>query len=489
VENGEGAALALERYDPAQAPALFRPVLSGGRRMGFNPVTGTVVDPVLIGAFVPGSGSLTNGMVEGTDTTYPSGFVQQENILPEPRIGLAYDPFGDSKTAIHAGFGLFHNTRAVGQPYVLAARGNPPRQFTPVAYYGNMDTFLNAPGFLSPTSVFSFEKDMKTPGIFNLTFGVQRDVGFGTVVKASYVGALGRHLLQARDLNVVPYGARFLPENADPSNPAVPLSDNYFRPYPGYGSIRYYEMAGNSSYNALQVMVNRRYSRGLQLGAAYTWSKSMGYGSTDLDVLATYQNHRTWHYGKTSFDQTHNLVLNYIWDLPRGSRLAPNAFTRLVLDNWQVSGVTAFVSGTPSGVGFTTTDNIDITGGGDGARITVTGKAQLPYGERQFSRWFDPTVFARTPRGSFGNAPKDVFRGPGVNNWDISLFKKFPLDGEQRYLQLRWEMYNAFNHTQYAGVDATARFDTAGRQVNTRFGEVISSRLPRVMQGSLRLTF
>ncbi|HWQ55418.1 MAG TPA: carboxypeptidase regulatory-like domain-containing protein [Bryobacteraceae bacterium] len=489
AEDGASAGFALERYDPSKAPALFRPVLSGGRRMGYNPVTGAVVDPVLIGAFVPGSGTFSNGMVEGTDTTYPNGFVRQEHILPEPRIGLAYDPFGDGKTAIHAGFGLFHNTRTVGQPYVLAARGNPPRQFTPVMYYGSMDTFLNAAGYLSPTSVYSFEKAMKTPGIFNLTFGVQRDIGLGTVVKVSYVGSLGRHLLQARDLNVVPYGARFLPENADPSNPTLSLSDNYFRPYRGYGSIRYYEMAGNSSYNSLQVMVNRRYAHGFQLGMAYTWSKSMGYGSTDLDVMATYQNHRTWHYGKTNFDQTHNFVFNYIWDLPKGSKLAPNLLTRLMFDNWQIAGVTAFVSGTPSGVGFSTTDSIDITGGGDGARIIVNGRAQLPHGERQFSRWFDTTMFARTPKGSFGNAPKDVFRGPGVNNWDISLFKKFPIKGEQRYVQFRCEMYNAFNHTQFASVDATARFDTAGRQVNPRFGEVNSTRLPRVMQGSLRVTF
>jgi hypothetical protein len=82
-----------------------------------------------------------------------------------------------------------------------------------------------------------------------------------------------------------------------------------------------------------------------------------------------------------------------------------------------------------------------------------------------------------------------VFRGPGINNWDISLFKKFPLGNEARFFTFRWEMYNAFNHTQFATVDNTARFDAAGNQVNARLGQVISTRTPRVMQGSLRFTF
>jgi hypothetical protein len=134
-------------------------------------------------------------------------------------------------------------------------------------------------------------------------------------------------------------------------------------------------------------------------------------------------------------------------------------------------------------------DNADITGGGDGVRVNVTGKAQLPHGERTLTRWFDPTVFARPLRGDPGNAPKDVFRGPGINNWDLFLFKEVPIGKETRRLEFRWEMYNVFNHTQFQGVDNNARFDTAGRQVNGRFGQVISARTPRVMQASIRFTF
>jgi hypothetical protein len=183
------------------------------------------------------------------------------------------------------------------------------------------------------------------------------------------------------------------------------------------------------------------------------------------------------------------MVVNFTWDLPRASKLAPHAVVRHALDNWRVSGIASFVSGRPAGVGFSTVDGTDMTGGGDGQRIIVTGKAQLPFGERSFSRWFNTSVFARPPRDNPGNAPKDVFRGPGVNNWDLSVFKNFPVKSESRYFQFRWEMYNAFNHTQFSGVDSTARFDLQGNQVNARFGQVTSTRTPRVMQGALRFTF
>jgi hypothetical protein len=106
-----------------------------------------------------------------------------------------------------------------------------------------------------------------------------------------------------------------------------------------------------------------------------------------------------------------------------------------------------------------------------------------------FNQWFNAAAFARPGLNDPGNAGKYDARSPGVNNWDLALSKKFPLKNEKRYLQFRWEAYNAFNHTQYATLNVTARFDPLGNQVNPLFGEVISTRTPRVMQGSLRFTF
>jgi hypothetical protein len=208
----------------------------------------------------------------------------------------------------------------------------------------------------------------------------------------------------------------------------------------------------------------------------------------DTGTVASFVPIRVWNYGKAGYDRTHNLVLNWVWDLPKMSRAWNHVVSRTVMDNWQISGIASFVSGQPLGIGLSTVDNADLSGGGDGTRVLVTGKAQLPPSERTFYRFFDTSVFGRPAAGTAGNAPKDVFRGPGINSWDISIFKNFPVT-ERAALQFRLEMYNAFNHTQFSGVDTGARFDTAGNQVNSRFGQLTSDREPRRMQFSLRFSF
>jgi hypothetical protein len=491
ILDGKSAGFALERYNPSNAPQLFQAARdSNGNRVGRNPVNGQVVPQALIGSFVPNTGNVLNGMVLGTDPSYPTGFMVQQPVHPEPRFGFAYDVFGNGGTAIRGSFGITHVTRTGSNTPNTQARLNPPQQFTPVTYYGTMDTLLGAAGYLSPTTVYGWEKNTKTPAVYSYTLGIQHKFGFDTVIDASFVGNVGRHITWGRDLDRVPYGAHFLAQNADPTNPAVPLPDKFFAPFPGYASVVYTENAGTSNYNSLQVTANRRFASGLQFGLAYTWSKAMSFVDFDWgQLVSTYRPVRVWNYGKAGYDQTHNLAVNYIWDLPKLGQRSSNPIARQVFDNWQLAGFSAFVSGVPSGVSYSTTDGADITGGGDGGRIVVTGKAQLDRGDRSLLRWFNPSVFARPAKGDYGNAPKDVFRGPGIDNWDISLFKKFPIKGEARFILFRWEMYNAFNHTQFSGVDSAARFDPQGNQGNTRFGQVISTRSPRVMQASLRFTF
>jgi hypothetical protein len=154
---------------------------------------------------------------------------------------------------------------------------------------------------------------------------------------------------------------------------------------------------------------------------------------------------------------------------------------------------------------FTTTAGADITGGGDTTRFNggpgattptagagvplLVGDPNLPADQRGLLAWFNTAAFARPPRGDPGNSPKDVVRGPGIDNFDVTLFKNIPFGNGTRRLQLRWEIYNVFNHTQFATVDSTARFDPQGNQVNARFGQVISTRAPRVMQVAVRVLF
>jgi hypothetical protein len=122
-------------------------------------------------------------------------------------------------------------------------------------------------------------------------------------------------------------------------------------------------------------------------------------------------------------------------------------------------------------------------------RITLAGDPNLPAGERDFFRNFRTEAFQRTPRGEFGNAGVGILRGPGTNNWDITLNKRFPLAGEGRYIQFRTELFNAWNHTQFASLFTGARFDAQGKQTDSNFGAFRSARPARTIQLSAKIVF
>ena len=354
---------------------------------------------------------------------------------------------------------------------------NPPAIFTPITYYGDMRTVLQTAGQLSPSNTQGFNIDNKTPDNYNVTLGVQQDMGHSILVDAKYLGVLGQHIPQTLGLNTVPYGTHFQPSYTG-------LTDNFFRPYKGYNNVSWTDNAFNSNYHALLLSINRRYSKGFQFGLSYTMSKFLDY--TGIPI---YRPLRTWSYGFDGADQTHNVVFNFTYNTPHVSKyMGGNKVVKFVMDDWQLSGISQFVSGSPLGVGFSTVQGTDLTGGGDGQRINVVGNPNA--NGSTFGAWFNQAAFAVPGKGDFGNAAKNTVRNPGVNNNDMSLNKRFPIKGEGRYFQFRWEAYNMFNHTQYAGVNATGRFDlTTGAQVNAQFGQVTSTRSPRVMQGSLRFTF
>jgi hypothetical protein len=296
-------------------------------------------------------------------------------------------------------------------------------------------------------------------------------------VDASYLAVLGQHIPQTLAINTVPYGTHFLPQYAG-------LTDNFFRPFPGYNNVSWIDNAYNSNYHAMLLSINRRFANNLQFGFSYTFSKFMNY--TGIPI---YRPLRTWSYGFDPSDQTHNAVLNLTYALPKASRMANNnRLVKFMLDDWMLSGIAQWVSGTAASVGFSTVQGTDLTGGGDGQRLNIVGNPNA--NGSTFYSWFNPAAFAVPGKGDPGNAAKNSVRNPGVNNTDLALTKRFPVKSEARYIQLRWEAYNVFNHTQYSGLNSTARYDlTSGAQVNALFGQVSSTRTPRVMQGSLRFTF
>src|ERR1035441_6785065 len=248
---------------------------------------------------------------------------------------------------------------------------NPPAILTPITYYGTIATFLQSAGTLGPSNTNTYNVNNKTPGTYNLTAGLEQDLGHSLLLNVSYLGVLGRHLQLSYNINTIPYGVRFLAQNQDPTSPGKPLSDNFLRPYPGYGNVTLYDNALSSRYHGFLMSLNRRFAKGFQGGLSYTFSKFMDFGTPPV-----YRPLRLWAYGVDASDQTHNVAVNFTYSVPKGSTVLPNPVTRFVLDDWIVSGIAQFVTGTPVSVGFSTTDGTDETGGGDGQRINVIGNAK-----------------------------------------------------------------------------------------------------------------
>jgi len=509
-------------FNAAHAPTLYQYSANGSNAV--DPTTGITYPKAYAGLLVPNTGNLNNGILYVNTKGYPQGTVYGNGLLWAPRVGFAYSV--TPSTVIRGGFGMYYNVRArSGQEGDLT--NNAPTTNAPTQYYSSVNptssNYYAAAGTNNLNGPFSIGHalPLHSPMLYTeeASLGIQHQLPAGIVLDLAYVGTFTKHASAYYPINEVPYNSEFLP--AHQINPAVigsgTLPDNFFRPYQGFGSINDQIFNLTANYNALQVRATRRFYKGLEFGVAYTYSKAMDYGSCSTTscseaynfTAALYQNLRAWNYGPAGYDIKHNLVVNYLWSLPRASRLWSNVVTRGVLDNWQISGIASYVSGAPGAINLSLSNNANVTGGGDGARAVLTcdPSHNAPH---TFSTWFNPACAEAPLAGSVPTAvnpgglsystgtgvfaPKVNYFLPGDTNFDTALFKNIPLEGNLK-LQLRVETYNTFNHAEFNGVNNTATFANANSQGSTNpqsqaiFGQMSSTLNPRLMQLALRLDF
>jgi len=381
---------------------------------------------------------------------------------------------------------------------VYSMSGLPPVGYQPTAYYGNISNLASAGGLIGPPNFTQWSGHTPIPQNRSASFGIQQNIGWGTVLDVAYQGTWGLNRNLNYNINAVPLYADFSAKYADPTsattNPLQPqhLPSIFERPnYPGWADINIHTFAGVSAYNGLQMSVRHRLQHGLTFGVSYAWSHA--FNLNGYDPLVTNNFARNW--GPQGSDRRQVGAVNYSYDLPKPGRALHFKPLGIITDDWTLSGITTFSTGAPFTPSFTTTNGLDITGStNEGARINVVGdpfsnippgSAGLPHGKY----WFNPAAFAEPAIGSIGNAGVNIMYGPSFVNWDISLARRIPLWRESRSLQFKVEAFNAFNHPQFTGVTSNYIFNAQGVNTNANIGALSGEKGPRVVALELRAQF
>jgi hypothetical protein len=464
-------------YDPAQAVTIQTAVGSCPDGSG----TGNT-----IGSICPNTGNPFNGIVQ-ENHGIPPGFAKHRYNNFGPRFGFAYDPTGSGKTAIRGGGGIFYE-RIRQNVNSFDGLGNPPLSYTPTAFNGNIDDLgpQVATGPRFPVGLNAFDKAGQIPTVYGYSLSVQRELPWQTGLEVAYVGNQGRHLQYQYNLEATPVGSVLslggLPQPA-------------FAPFKGYTNINFTKYDTNSSYNALQVKATRRFHKDLTLTADYVYSKAMDIedcdngngclaGNAGNGLTDPFNPKLDW--AASGFDRTHVFNFNYVYTLPEFRN--SGSFMRYVAGGWEISGITKFWSGVPL--------DVKSNNGNPGNFVGVarpdlgSGDAYLDHSDKK--SWLNPAVFIAPQPGTVGDIRRNAFRGPGINNWDISLFKNINFTEHVR-LQLRLETFNTFNHTQPATINTTFSSPGVGLPPSPgtvgNSGEVTGYRDARNVQLGVKLYF
>ncbi len=400
------------------------------------------------------------------------------NLNFAPRVGFAYDVYGDGKTSFRGGFGIFFD-RSLNGIWEQNAFSDPPLLQTTTVNNTSFDTPLAGTSVtpLGPNAITSTgTPTFKVPSYASYNLSLQQELRPGTTVEFAYVGSTGRHLLGEIDLNQPTVAARV-------ANPTVNV--NAIRPYLGYSYFKSRVPAFTSDYNSLQISASHRVAAGLTFGIAYTWSKNMTNQSNDRGTASTDTYDKNLDYGVSSLNTPHIFIANYVYQLPFFT--AQKGIEGKLLGGWEVSGITSVESGQSATV-TQANDPYELAypgSGGLGISSPNTAIAPRPdqiapvHLTKTQAQWFTTSSFAEAS-GHFGSEHNGAFYGPGLQDWDLGAIKN--VNFAERYkFQFRAEFFNTFNHTNFSGVD-TGLDDVA-------FGQVNATHLPRRIQFGSKIYF
>lgn len=450
-----------------------------------------------------------------------------------PRFGFAYSPFKDGKTSIRGGFGIYFNRteealqlqELSASPFLAAYEGASPAFANP---FENISTGQVVPNIFpftppAPRSNFDFSSlepldfsiinpNFSDPYAMNFNLNIQHELPGAMVLQVGYVGSLGRRQLLVTEGNPIsPAGVAECA--ADPTCVSNRLFQAVLYPdhtlyAPGnlFASVGVQDSAGNTNYNSLQVSLQKRLSHGLMFQASYTWAHALGdasgyFGSGAAPGATRIVDPYNFglDYGDTTSDARHRFVINYNYALPIPK--LNNVFGKYVLDDWQVTGITTLQTGFPITVGDSSAlslqcptpafayygcwDAPNVSGypgiyDPRNANISFNGNPPLP------NYYFNPNAFAEETPGVLGNEGRGNFHGPGINRTDLALFKNVRFT-ESRYIQLRLEAFNVFNHSQFLFSNNI----TAWEDYNSpsTFGRVTTAYQGRVLQLGAKIYF